>query len=116
MIYEGKNYKIDEYLDRINSNSGDFLDYSIYEYCKNCRKNTNKYFCRDCNKNLCEKCFNDFNSFKNEHTSWYLDDLKKICAENIKEIKKILNKNIIHIKDDDKIIKKNYSIYRYIYN
>ena len=32
--------------------SGDFLDDSIYEYCKNCRKNTNKYFCRDCNKNL----------------------------------------------------------------
>jgi hypothetical protein len=66
----------------------------------------NKYFCKDCNINLCEKYFNDFKCLKNKHTSWYLDDIKKICSENIKEIKTILNKNIIRIKDDDKMIKK----------
>jgi len=107
MIYEGKNYRIDEYLDKIIGNSSNFLDdYIYYEHCKICKKNMNKYFCRDCNINLCEKCFNDFNCLKNKHTSWYLDDVKKTCDDNIKEIKTILNKNIIYIKDGDKIIKK----------
>ena len=30
MIYEGENYKIDEYLNRINKNYDNFLDDSIY--------------------------------------------------------------------------------------
>ena len=55
MIYDEKIiYKIDKYLNEIKNANNDFLDSSIYNYCKECRINTNRYFCRDCNKNLCE--------------------------------------------------------------
>ena len=105
MICDGKKYKINEYFEEINNNSGNYLDDSIYDYCKNCRKNKNKYFCRNCNKNLCKKCFEDFKCFENEHTAWALDNKNNNNLYNIKEIQSILNKNIIHIKKEDKIIK-----------
>ena len=46
MICDGKKYKINEYFEEINNNSGNYLDDSIYDYCKNCRKNKNKYFAK----------------------------------------------------------------------
>ena len=107
MICDNKKYKINEYINEINSNYSTFLEDSKYNYCKNCKKNINKYFCRNCNKNLCEKCFEDFKCSENEHTTFDLDgNIKQINLNNIKEIKSILNNNIIHIKEDDEIIKK----------
>ena len=105
IICDGKNYIINEYFNELNSNSGEFLYDSEYGKCKNCGKNKNEYFCKNCYKNLCEKCFEDFKCLENNHTYWYLDDIKKINLDNIKEIKSILNKIIIHIKEDDKLIK-----------
>ena len=67
----------------------------------------NRYFCRDCNKNLCAKCYKELKCFENEHTSWDLENnIKRIYNENINELKKILKNNIIHIKYGAKIIKK----------
>ena len=44
--------------------------------------------------------------FENEHTTRKLGGrIKQINLNNIKDIKYILNKNIIHIKEDDEIIK-----------
>ena len=102
MIHDGNEYKINEYLSEINKIKNDFFDVSIYNYCKQCRKNVNRYFCKNC---------------YNNSPSWDLDDLKNSYIENIKEIKNILNNNIIHIKEDDEIIKKiNDYINNYIIN
>ena len=116
MIYDEHEYKIDEYLKEVNKVNNDFLDASIYNYCKKCRKNVNKYFCKNCNKNLCEKCYKELNCYDNS-PSLDLDYLKNSYIENIKEIKNILNNNIIHIKEEDEIIKKiNDYINNYIIN
>ena len=36
MIYDGNKNKINIYLDKINKVNNDFLDVSIYNYCKKC--------------------------------------------------------------------------------
>ena len=51
MIYNRNKYKINAYLNEINKVNNDFLDASIYNYCKKCRKSVNRYFCKSCNKN-----------------------------------------------------------------
>ena len=55
-------------------------------------------------KNLCEKCYKELNCYNNS-PSWDLDYLKNSYIENIKEIKNFLNNNIIHIKEEDEIMK-----------
>ena len=42
MICDGEKYKINEYINEIKNNTSNFLDDSIYNYCKNCRININK--------------------------------------------------------------------------
>ena len=49
MIYDENEYKIDDYLNKINKVNNNFLDSSIYNYCKKCSKNVNRYFCKNCN-------------------------------------------------------------------
>lgn len=56
MIYEKKEYKIIDYIKQINCASDDFLD-NEYDFCGNCKENKNKYFCRFCNKNICNLCY-----------------------------------------------------------
>ena len=54
MICNGKKCNIDQFMEycaKINfSNNG------IYNMCKMCGKELNKYFCQSCYKNICEKC------------------------------------------------------------
>ena len=45
MFCDKKEYKIKEYIKRINNNIIDFLDDNIYNYCGKCNKNLNKFFC-----------------------------------------------------------------------
>ena len=107
MIYDGNKYKIDNYLNKIDKVNNDFLDASIYNYCKKCRKNINKYFCKNCNQNLCGECYKELKCFENEHVTWDLNYIiKNNYINNIREIKNILNNNIIPIKEEDEIIQK----------
>ena len=68
MIYDGIEYKINEYLNEINKVHIDIFDTSIYNYCKNCRTKINRHFCKKCNKNLCEKCYEELNCIDNGPT------------------------------------------------
>ena len=105
MIYDENEYKIDDYLNKINKVNNNFLDASIYNYCKKCSKNVNRYFCKNCNRNLCENCYKELNCFESGPT-WDLYYINKNYYSNIKEIKKIMNNIIIYMKEDDQIIKK----------
>ena len=100
MIYEKKEYKIIDYIKQINCASDDFLD-NEYDFCGNCKENKNKYFCRFCNKNICNLCYDKCKI--DNHDIIILDN--KIFKNNINEIKKILYNNIIPIKEETKLIK-----------
>ena len=73
MICDKKEYQIKEYIEKINSDSNDFLDENIYNICGNCKKNENKFFCFACNKNICEKCFKECEF--NEHNIKNLEEI-----------------------------------------
>ena len=71
----------------------------IYNYCENenCKKDYNKYFCKNCLKNICDNCYE---KCKIEiHDIVNLEKMKEESISNIKIIKKFLNNNIIPIKD-----------------
>ena len=57
IICDKKKYKIKDYIEEINNDSNDILDDEIYNYCGNCKKKLNKYFCFICNKNICKVYF-----------------------------------------------------------
>ena len=101
IICDKKKYEIKDYIEEINNDSNDILDDEIYNYCGNCKKKTNKFFCFICIKNICDECYKECNF--NEHSTKNLDDI--IDKNNINEIKKILNNLIIPIDKDEKIIK-----------
>ena len=103
MMIDGEEYQIKEYLKLINSNSEDFLADSKYFKCNKCKNNINKYFCKNCNINICEKC-SQYNKCKeNNHILLELAD--KENKANIEEAKNIINKNILPMKEDDETIK-----------
>ena len=52
-------YKTKEYLDKINNSFNDLLDDEIYNYCWNCNKKVNAFFCLICNKNIGDNCFEE---------------------------------------------------------
>ena len=79
-----------------------------FNICKQCTKEKNKFFCEECNKNICDKCY-EICLNKNHN----LIELK-IYFEEIKEIKEnielIISKNFILMEEEksaDKIEKKN---------
>ena len=40
-----KKYEIKNYIEEINNDCNDILDDEIYDYCGNCKKKLNKFFC-----------------------------------------------------------------------
>ena len=66
MLYDEQEYEINNYIEQIkahitkvkdiNNNSNDLLDDYKYELCKICKNNFNCYFCKSCNKNICDVC------------------------------------------------------------
>ena len=101
MICDNKEYKISEYIKKINAIDNDFLDDVIYDYCGKCKNNRNKFFCRICNKNICDNCFIECNM--NNHIPQNLEEINN--ESNINKIIEILNNIIIPLKQDDNIIK-----------
>ena len=101
IICDKKEYKIKDYIEKINNNSNDFLDEDIYNYCRNCKKKENKFFCFICNKNICDECFKECK--RNKHSPQNLDEIND--KHIINKIKKILNNLIVPIKEDGRIIK-----------
>ena len=55
IICDKKKYEIKDYIEELNKDSNDILDDEIYNYCGNCKKKINKYFCFICNKNICDE-------------------------------------------------------------
>ena len=52
MKYNNKIIDINSYLKEISKNK---FDYN-YNKCEICHKKNNEYFCKNCSKNICEKC------------------------------------------------------------
>lgn len=89
MICNGKKCNIDQFMEycaKINfSNNG------IYNMCKMCGKELNKYFCQSCYKNICEKCSQKSCDKNNKlHELKNLETEKKQADENIYKINKII--------------------------
>ena len=101
IICDKKEYKINDYMKKINSISDDLLDDEKYNYCRKCENNLINFFCYICYKNICEKCYKECEL--NNHIPQKLDNTNN--ENNIDKIKKILSNLIIPIKEDEKIIK-----------
>ena len=98
MFCDKKEYEIKEYIKQKNNAENEFLDdLMIYNYCENCKKDYNKYFCKDCLKNICDNCYEKCKIEKHDIVN--LEKMKEESISNIKIIKKFLNNNIIPIKD-----------------
>ena len=51
--------KINEYIEKIEDPGGDSIDLlndEKYNICKICKEKENKYFCENCNINICDNC------------------------------------------------------------
>ena len=115
MLYDNQNYKINDYIEKINdnikkikdnnNNSNNFLDDIEYDHCKKCKNNLNKHFCIKCQKNICDKCYD--NCKEEKHYLITLDNVKLEYENNIKNIKIILNNNIIPIENEKIIFNNN---------
>ena len=101
IICSKKEYEIKNYIEKINCAYNDFLEDEIYNYCGKCKNNLNKFFCFICQKNICEKCYEECKI--NKHIPQNLDDIND--KNNLDKIKIFLNNLIIPIKEDEKIIK-----------
>ena len=96
-----KRYDIKDYYQKINDISDELLDdLMIYNHCGKCQKDLNKYFCINCQENICDKCYENCNIKKHDFKN--LDKLKKESnSYYIRYIKDFLNNNIIPIKEND---------------
>ena len=93
-----KKYDIKDYIEMINNIQNDLLDdEDIYNYCGKCRKNKNKYFCENCQENICDKCYEDCRLKK--HNFINLEEIKEEINSDILAIKVFLNNHIIPLKD-----------------
>ena len=105
-IKDENNLKNNEYIENyIKSLVTSIDNYSerndnIFNICKECKKEKNKWFCKNCNKNICDICSEQCKS--NVHS---LTSLEK-CLEEVKEIKKninlIISKNYLFSKKKGK--------------
>ena len=97
IICDKKEYEIKEYMKQKN-NENEFLDdIMIYNYCENCKKDYNKYFCKICLKNICDICYGKCKIEK--HDIINLEEMKKESIIYLIIIKNFLNNNIIPIKE-----------------
>ena len=106
MICDEKEIKIKDYLKQIDNkikdikdNSFDLIDDYIYERCRICKVNLNKFFCINCEKNFCEKCIKE--CIEEKHKTLILNEIEKNYKIDIEIIKRFLNSYIIPIKDEE---------------
>ena len=80
-------YDIKDYIKKINSTSDEFLDdIMIYNHCGKCKNDLNRYFCKNCYKNICDKCYEKCKIEKHDFIN--LDELKQksnFCLTVIKK-------------------------------
>ena len=77
------------------------FDDNKFNICRQCKKEKNKFFCKDCNYNICEICYNI--CISKNHT---LIDLEKCLEENKENIKNIdiyISKYLILPKEKENI-------------
>jgi len=70
-----------------------------FNICSICKKGENKYFCKNCNKNICDICYEKCLFIK--HTLNDLNELLDEAKENIKNINIIISKNYILPKEKE---------------
>ena len=100
MMYNKYKIKIKEHLEKIKSNKINFLDdYIAYNFCGICKKESNIYFCENCQKNICEHCYKNCNGTK--HDLINLSDFRKDNYSKIQKIKDTLKTYIIPIKNNN---------------
>ena len=106
MSCDEKEIKIKDYLKQIDNkikdikdNSFDLIDDYIYDRCRICKVNLNKFFCINCEKNLCEKCIKE--CIEEKHMTLSLNEIEKNYKYHIEIIKTFLNSYIIPIKDEE---------------
>ena len=93
-------YDIKAYIERINnSSSNEFLDDELtYNRCEKCQNDLNKYFCKNCHKNICNKCYEKCNIEKHDFINLY-EMKEESYSKYIEKMKNFLNHNIIPIKE-----------------
>ena len=69
----------------------------IYNHCGKCKNDLNKYFCKNCNKNICAKCYEKCEIEK--HVFINLDEFKEKSNFCLTIIKKFLDRYIIPMKE-----------------
>ena len=98
IICDKKEYEIKDYIKLKNNTENEFLnDVMKYNYCDKCHKDLNKYFCKDCLKNICDNCYEKCKIEKHDIVN--LEKMKEESNLYIKIIKHFLNYNIIPIKE-----------------
>jgi hypothetical protein len=98
IICDKKEYEIKDYIKLKNNTENEFLnDVMKYNYCDKCYKYLNKYFCKDCLKNICDNCYEKCKIEKHDIVN--LEKMKEESNLYIKIIKNFLNYNIIPIKE-----------------
>jgi len=99
--------EIENYIENIIKLNDKEYD-NKFNICKQCKKEKNKFFCEECNKNICDGCHEI--CLNNSHS---LIELKKYFEEikkNIKNILLIISNNFILMEEEktsDEIEKKN---------
>ena len=94
--------RIEDYI----NNLGKFDD-TKFDLCLICKERLNEYFCKNCNKNICDNC-SEICKLNNHILIYLFDELNKI-TKYIKIIKAIFIKNFIlpkKKKEYDEIMKK----------
>ena len=84
------------------------FDDNKFNICRICNKIQNKFFCKNCNKNICEICYS--NCITNKHSLIELKKFIDLVKENKKNIDLIISNNFISPKEKknpDGIEKKN---------
>ena len=77
------------------------FDDNKFNICRICNKKQNKFFCKDCNKNICDICYVKCLFIK--HTLIELKELLDEVKENIKNINLIVSKNYILPKEKENL-------------
>ena len=91
-------YNIRDYIKKINNTSNEFLDdIMIYNHCGKCKNDLNKYFCKNCFKNICAICYEKCKIEKHDFIN--LDGLEEKSQFCLTIIKNFLERNIIPMKE-----------------
>ena len=76
------------------------FDDNKFNICRQCKKDKNKFFCRDCDQNICVICYN--NCKNKNHTLIDLEKCSEEVNENIKNINIYISKYFLLPKEKEK--------------